>query len=79
MENEVLTSSVIVGGAIIGFINAIQIQFPQTKGLISIGIAAALGIVAGAFSLFGLNIETGLITGLSSVGVYKVATKAGGN
>lgn len=73
MENEV-----IVGSAIVGIINAIQMQFPQVKGLIGVGIALLLGVVVGWFHLFGLTIEQGILVALASSGVYKVASKMGG-
>ena len=70
MEQEL-----VVGGAIVGLINAIQLQFPQVKGLIGVGIALVLGIVVGVFGLFGMTIES--ITNISFVSLVNEFTESG--
>ena len=68
------------GLAIVGFINAVQKQFPQVAGLIGVGLAIVMGAVIGYFNYFGVEgIQNGILIGLASSGVYKLATKVGGN
>jgi hypothetical protein len=42
-------------------------------------IACGLGLIAGLFGVYGLTADLGLLAGFASSGVYKLATKAGGN
>ena len=70
---------IIAGAVIIGIVNGIQLGFPQVKGFVSFLISLALGILFGAIHFFGLpGIEAGIITALASSGLYKVATRIGG-
>ena len=72
MENAV------AGAAIIGLVNLVQHQFPEVKGLYGIILSVDLGFVAGFLGLYGLTIESGVVTALASSCVFKVATKMGG-
>ena len=70
---------VIAGSAIIGIINAIQKQFPKVAGLGGILLAVVLGGLAGYFQVGGVDtVQNGVIVGLASSGVFKLATKIGG-
>ena len=72
--------SVIASTVIIGIIDAVKRQFPKVTGLYGIALSIILGIVAGYFQFAGVNsIENGILVGLSAAGIYKVASKVGGN
>lgn len=74
-----MEENLIAGGAIIGIVNAIQMQFPAVKGLGGVCIAVLLGIVMGLSHYFGVKgVEDGIMIALASSGVYKIASKAGG-
>jgi hypothetical protein len=74
-----MEENLMAGSAIIAIVNAIQMQFPQVKGLWGILIAILLGLGMGYMHLFGVSgLDQGLIIALASSGVYKVASKAGG-
>ena len=73
-----MEENVLAGAAIIGLINTVQIQFPQVRGLYGVGLALLLGVVAGYLGLFGLTVESGVVTALASSGVFKLAGKIGG-
>ena len=66
--------------AIIGFVGAVQKQFPQVVGLIGVGLSVLAGALLGYFNYLGVNgIEQGILAGLSASGLYVVAKRAGGN
>lgn len=66
-------------GLIVGFVNVIQIQFPQVKGLWAFLIALAVGLFMGYLHWYGVKgLEEGVLIAFVSSGVYKVATKMGG-
>ena len=73
-----MINEVVIGGAIVAIVQAFKTQFPQVTGLVTIILAAVLGVLAGLAGLGGLNWVTGLIIGLTSVGVITTATKIGG-
>jgi len=64
---------------IIGIVNTIQMQFPKVTGIYGVIVGCAIGLIGGFFGLYGLTIELGLTAGFASSGIYKLATKAGGN
>lgn len=65
--------------AIIGIVNGISLAKQQDKWPFIMFVAAVLsGMALGYFSVFGLTVETGLVTALASSGLYKVAQKLGG-
>jgi len=64
---------------IVGIVNMVQLQFPNVKGIYGLLLGVGLGLVAGFLHVFGLTPELGLAAGFAGSGVYKIATKAGGN
>jgi hypothetical protein len=55
-------------------------QFPQVKGIFALVLALVLGYIASVINLFpGLTWQMGVITALASSGIYKIASKMGGN
>ncbi len=74
--------SITAGAVIIGIVNGIRLipqKYLVIDSFLSFVIALVLGLVFGVTHLFGLDIQTGLIVALASSGLYKVATKVGGN
>jgi hypothetical protein len=67
-----------IGGVIIAITEALKRTFPQISGTITIIVAGILGLVAGLAGLAGLDWVSGLILGLASAGVVKVAGSIGG-
>lgn len=66
--------NLLAGGAIIGVINAVQMQFPKVKGVIALLLAIVLGVLLGYLKYFGVDsIEDGLVIALASSGVYKLS------
>jgi hypothetical protein len=73
MENAVAL------GAIIGIINGAKLAMLEDKtSFIYFCIAIVIGIVFGVFKVYGLDLESGLLTALASSGLYTVAKRAGG-
>jgi len=70
--------SVQVSAAIIAVTEAIKRVFPQVSGIVTIIVAAVLGVLAGLAKIDGLDWLSGLITGLVAVGVIKTATSIAG-
>ncbi len=67
--------NVSVVAAIIAVISAVKSQVPQVNGLITVILAVVLGGVAGYLGLDGINIQQGVVLGLSAVGAVTVAQK----
>ena len=62
---------------LIAVIKTVKSYVPQVHDGTTVLLAAALGWGAGWLGLLGLNVETGIISGLSAVGIH-VALKAVG-
>lgn len=63
---------------IIGIVNGIALlDIPQISSFVKFLIALAIGMIFGVFGVFGLTIETGLIVGLASSGLYKLTQNLG--
>lgn len=71
--------SVGVGASIVAITEAIKRIVPQVSGIVTIIVAAGLGLAAGFAKIDGLNWLTGLTTGLTAVAGVTVATKIGEN
>lgn len=69
------------GFVLIGLVNGIQFLVDKDyKAFIKFITAVLAGGIFGFLGWFGLlSIEIGLAVGIASSGVYKVATKLGGN
>ncbi len=67
------------GATILGIVNAVQMQFPQVKGVYALGLAVLLGAFMGYSNFLVPDIQAGVIAALASSGIYKLATRAGGN
>jgi hypothetical protein len=75
-----IQTNVLLGATIVGIINMVQMQFPQVKGIFALVLALVLGYIASVINLFpGLTWQMGVITALASSGIYKIASKMGGN
>lgn len=74
-----MTDQLTLVTVIIALVKVIKDYVPQVNGLVTVVLAALLGIAAGYFGLFGVgSVEVGLLAGLSAVGVHIVADKIGG-
>ena len=66
--------------AIIGLIEAVKSQVPQVKGLVTVGLSLALGVILGVLGYLGVTgVEQGLLVGLSAIGINVAAKRIGGN
>lgn len=63
---------------IVGIVNGIALASEKVNSFAKFVIALALGIIFGAFHLFGLTLELGVVAALASSGLYKIASKIGG-
>jgi hypothetical protein len=63
-----------LGLAIIGAISALKLT-GKVSGWVTIAIAVVLGALAGFGQVEGLNVVTGILVGLASVGVATVADR----
>ena len=67
--------NVIATAAIIGLINGVKLlELPDKKSFYYFLLAMLAGVLARAFGLLGLNLESGIFTALASSGLYKTAT-----
>jgi len=60
--------------AVIAVTEAIKRQFPQVSGIITILVAAVIGLIAGFVNFQGLDPISGAVLGLSAVGVHIVTS-----
>jgi len=60
--------------AIIGAVTTLKLS-DKVSGWITVAIAIVLGILAGVAKLEGLNIITGILTGLAALGTATVADR----
>lgn len=60
--------------AIIGAVTTLKLS-GVVNGWVTVAVAIVLGIVAGIGQVEGLNVFTGLLTGLSALGVATVADR----
>lgn len=60
--------------AIIGAVTTLKLS-GVVNGWVTVAVAIALGLVAGIGGVEGLNIYTGLLTGLGALGVSTVADR----
>jgi len=68
-----------VGAAIVAIVQAIKFALPdKVSGIVTIAVAAVLGLIAGLLELAGLDWVTGLAVGLAAVGVITAASKVAG-
>ncbi len=70
--------SVSVSAAIIAVTEAIKRTVPSVNGIVTIIVAGVLGILAGLAKIDGLDWLSGLVTGLTAVGVIKTASVIAG-
>lgn len=69
-----METNLIATAAIIGLINGIKLlENADKRSFFYFLLALIAGIVAGYFGLYGLTIETGILTALASSGFYKGA------
>ena len=61
-----------VSVVIIALIKALKEYVPQVKGVVTVIVAGLLGAGAGYLGLEGLTVWSGLVTGLSAVGIVTV-------
>lgn len=63
--------------AIIAIVKAVKDQVPQVNGLVTVVLAIILGGAAGYLGLDGINVQQGVVLGLSAVGANTVAGTIG--
>lgn len=71
-------SEAIVGGSIVAIVQGIKLLVPQVTGIVTIIIAAVLGLLAGLQGMAGLNWLTGIGVALTGVATVLVASKVSG-
>lgn len=65
--------------AIIGLINGLKLfELPDKKSFYYFLASVIIGAVFGVVHIFKLDLETGILLGLSASGYYKIALKIGG-
>ena len=67
-----------IGAAIAGILQGIKYALPQVSGLVTVIIAAILGVLAGLAGYAELNWLTGLAVAMATVGTMTAASKIGG-
>jgi len=77
MEN--LEAMAVIVGLVNGFRLLKDAQTMGYWGFAFFGMAVLTGVILGSLSMFGLNVETGIIVALASSGFYRVGEKIGGN
>lgn len=73
--------NIVAGAVIIGIVNGLRLipqKYLLVDGFIAFLVGLGLGLVFGILGMFGLNVETGIITALGASGLYQVAKKVGG-
>ena len=79
MTRKALMNEASVGAAIVAIVQAIKFALPdKVSGIVTIAVAAVLGLIAGLLELAGLDWVTGLAVGLAAVGVITAASKVAG-
>ena len=74
-----LGTGIQAGLVIVGIVNGVRLlQEKSVWGFIFFVVALVAGAVLGFFHLFGLTLETGIVAGLGSSGLYRVGEKFGG-
>lgn len=69
----------IIGAAIAGILQGIKYALPQVSGLVTVIVAAILGVLVGIAGYGGLNWLTGLAVAMAAVGAMTAASKVGGS
>lgn len=74
-----MESGIQAGLVIIGAVNGLRLlQAKNFWGFFYFVSALIIGVVLGVMGYFGLNIETGIVAGLGSSGLYRIGEKVGG-
>lgn len=76
MEN--LTAVAVIVGVVRGVTLGLEQFNVKTTSLIGFLLAVVTGVVLGVVGLFGLTLESGIVSALVATGVYQVAKKVGG-
>lgn len=76
MDN--ITAVAVIVGVVRGVTLGLEQFNFKTTSLIGFLLAVVTGIVLGVVGLFGLTLETGIVSALVATGVYQVAKKVGG-
>ena len=63
---------------IIAIVELIKKYVPQVNGVVTVMVAAVLGGIAGYFGIDGLNVQTGIIAGVSASGINTIAKRVAG-
>lgn len=72
--------NVLAIGLIIGLVNVVKMQFPTLPSLASFILSVVVGVVLGLLHWYGVaDVQQGVLIAFVASGVYKVATKAGGD
>lgn len=71
--------NVLAIGLIIGLVNVVKMQFPTLPSLASFLLSVVVGVALGFLHWYGVtDIQQGVLIAFVASGVYKIATKAGG-
>lgn len=74
MEPLSLVDSIVVIAAIVGTTQAFKVAFPdRVQGIVTVLIAAVLGLLAGFGHVLGLSAIEGLFYGLSAVAAHTLS------
>jgi hypothetical protein len=78
VDQSTLLSYPLITAGIIACIQLAKEYIPQVSGAATIVLAIILGLTAGLLHLEGINVPTGILLGLTSVGTFQVSQNIGG-
>lgn len=72
-------NAVQAGLVIVGIVNGVRLLHEKSFwGFLFFLIALASGVLFGFLGYYGLTVETGIVAGLGSSGLYRIGEKIGG-
>ena len=80
MEGINVVGIAVIVGVVKGIVSVVQeytkVEINSVYGVV---LSLGVGVILGFLGLFGLNLETGIISALAGTGVYQLAKKVGGD
>ena len=80
MDQLNLVAIAVIIGIVKGIVSVLQTYTSvDVNTVFGVLLALAVGIILGVFHVFGLSVETGIVSALVGTGTYQLAKKVGGN
>jgi len=80
MDQLNLVAIAVIIGIVKGIVSVLQTYTSvDVNTVFGVLLALVVGIVLGFFHVFGLSVETGIVSALVGTGTYQLAKKVGGN